>query len=170
MMEMIIASMLTGMLGILLAQACMTFGRPALEVEARARIAQEAILASQSLACDLGGFLADSQGRAGTIQQYQFANPPWDLSQGAPPGSMLLLNFQGLNSGDLHVIIYQLENNRPVRFNSSTGVTTTIANYVNAFSVQPEPSSPSNQIAINLTITFRNFTATYALIGVRPSS
>ena len=37
--EMIVAFTLASMLGILLAQACATFGRTALEVEARARIA-----------------------------------------------------------------------------------------------------------------------------------
>ena len=162
MLEMIVAALLAAMLGALLVQAFITFGRPALEVEARARITQEAILATQSLACDLGGFLADSAGRTGTISQYQFANPPWDVSQ----GTELLLNFQGLNSGDVIVIIYQLQDNSLVRSNSSTGVTTTIANYVTGFSVQPEPGSPSNQMPVNVTFTFcNNFTSTYSLIN-----
>ena len=63
---------LATILGLLLAMSCATFGRPALEVDARARITQEGILAAQSIACDLGGFLADSSGRTGTSSQYDF--------------------------------------------------------------------------------------------------
>jgi hypothetical protein len=155
------------MLGVLLAQACVTFGRPALEVEARARITQEAILATQSLACDLGGFLADSPGRTGTYPQgspspYQFVD--WDLSQ----GDVVLLNFQGVSSNDLVIISYQLQGNQLVRSNSSTGVTTTIANYVTGFTVAPVPNN-AKQALITITIAFRYFTATYTLIGVSPS-
>jgi len=161
-MEMIIASMLSALLGILLAQACVTFGRPALEVEARARITQESILAAQSLACDLGGFLADSPGRTGTLSQYQFVD--WDVSQ----GDVLLLNFQGTGSADLVIISYQLQGNQLVRSNSSTGVATTIANYVTGFTVAPVPNN-ANQALITITIAFRYFTGTYTLTGVTPS-
>jgi type II secretory pathway component PulJ len=171
-MEMIVAFTLASMLGILLAQACATFGRTALEVEARARIAREAILATQSLACDLGGFLADGLGRTGTLTQYQFVgSPQWDASQGSPSGSLLWLNFQGASSGNPIVIKYEwlAGSNQLVRFDSSTGVTTTTANYVTTFSVAPEPGNAAN-VQITLTITFRNFAATYTLIGVKPSS
>jgi hypothetical protein len=162
MMEMIVASMLAALLGILLAGACATFGRPALEVEARARITQESIMAAQSLACDLGGFLADSPGRTGTLSQYQFVD--WDLSQ----GDVVLLNFQGASSNDLVIISYQLQGSQLVRSNSSTGVTTTIANYVTGFTVAPVPNN-AKQALITITIAFRYFTATYTLIGVSPS-
>jgi prepilin-type N-terminal cleavage/methylation domain-containing protein len=167
--EMIVALTLASMLGILLAQACATFGRTALEVEARARIAREAILATQSLACDLGGYLADGSGRTGTRSQYQFTS--WNLPQASPPGSLLWLNFQGASSGNPIVIKYEwlAGSNQLVRFDSSTGVTTTTANYVTAFSVAPEPGNAAN-VQITLTITFRNFAATYTLIGVKPSS
>ena len=60
---------------------------------------------------------------------------------------MLLLNFQGASSGDLIVITYQLQGNLLVRSNSSTGVTTTIANYVTGFSVEPDPNN-ANQVQI----------------------
>jgi type II secretory pathway pseudopilin PulG len=170
-MEMIVAFTLAAILGILLAQACATFGRTALEVEARARIAREAILTTQSLAYDLSGFLADSPGRTGTLTQYQFGSPPWDTSQGSPPGSLLWLNFQGASSGNPIVIKYEwlAGSNQLVRFDSSTGVTTTTANYVTGFSVAPEPGNAAN-VQITLTITFRNFAATYTLIGVNPTS
>ena len=169
--EMIVAFTLASLLGILLAQASATFGRNALEVEARARIAREAILATQSLACDLGGYLADSPGRTGTLSQYQFGSPPWDLSQGSPPGSLLWLNFQGASSANPIVIKYEwlTQGNQLVRLDSTTGVPTTIANSVTGFSVVPEPANSAN-VQVTLTITFRNFTATYSLIGVNSSS
>ena len=95
-LETLLASVLATLLGLLLATSCATFGRPALEVDARARIAQEGILAAQSIACDLGGFMADSPGRTGTSSQYIFSG--WDLTQ----GNALVLNYQGTTPTDLH--------------------------------------------------------------------
>ncbi len=83
--EMVVATGLATLLMMLLATTWATFGRPALEVEARARIEQEGILAAQSLACDFGGFLADTPGRTGTMSggtpnPYRpVTNPPWDV-------------------------------------------------------------------------------------------
>jgi hypothetical protein len=160
--ETLLASVLATLLGVLLAMSCATFGRPALEVEARARITQEGILATQSIACDLGGFVADNSGRAGTSSQYVFSG--WDLTH----GNALVLNYQGASSTDLIVITYQHSGNQLVRYNSTSGVTTTIANYVTAFSVEPNPDNTS-QALIQITIAYRYFTATYTLIGVSPT-
>jgi hypothetical protein len=160
--ELVMGALLAALLGILLAGACATFARPALEVEARARIAQEAILASQSLACDLGGYLADAPGQTGTLGQYDFVD--WDLSN----GNALVLNFQGSGTGDLIVITYQLQGSLLVRSNSSTGITTTIAKYVTSFTVQDDPDN-ANLAIIQFTVAFRYFTATYTLVGVSPS-
>jgi len=165
---MIIVSVMATLLGMLLAGACVTFGRPALEVESRARITQEAILATQSLACDFGGFLADSPGRTLSLGQYQFSVPPWDVSQGDPPGTVLLLNFQGATAGNPIVITYQLQGNLLVRSNSSTGVVTTIAKYVTGFSALQDPGN-ANNVQITITIAYRYFAMTYTLIGVFPS-
>ena len=159
--EAVLAAFLATVLGLLLAMSCATFGRPALEVDARARITQEGILAAQSIACDLGGFLADSAGRTGTSGQYSFSG--WDLSQ----GSVLVLNFLGETSNDLVVITYQQSGNQLVRYNSASGITTTIASYVTAFSVVPNPDN-SSQALIQITVAFRYFTATFTLIGVSP--
>jgi hypothetical protein len=159
--EAVLGAFLATLLGLLLAMSCATFGRPALEVDARARITQEGILAAQSIACDLGGFLADSSGRTGTSTQYVFTG--WDLSQ----GNVLVLNFQGTTSSDIIVITYQQSGNQLVRYNSTSGITTTIANYVTAFSVAANPDNPS-QALIQFTVTFRYFSATFTLIGVSP--
>lgn len=162
MVEMVIALAMVTLLGALLGRACASFGRPALEVDARARIAQEAVLAAQSLACDLGGFLGDAPGRTGTLSQYQFLN--WTLSD----GSVLWLNFQGADSTDFVVITYQLQGDLLVRYNASTGVTTPIAKYVTGFTVAANPDN-ANQALIQITISFRYFTGTYTLIAVNPS-
>jgi hypothetical protein len=159
MIEMVVATLLATLLGTLLALACATFARPALEVEARARIEQEAILAAQSLACDFGGALADPPGQVGALAQSQFVD--WDLSQ----GDVLLLNFQG--DQGVVVVTYQLAGDRLVRSNSASGVTTTIARHVTGFAVAPNPDD-ANQAMIQVTISYRFFTGTYTLIGVGP--
>jgi hypothetical protein len=159
--EAVIGAFLATILGLLLAMSCATFGRPALEVDARARITQEGILAAQSIACDLGGFLADTAGRTGTSTQYVFSG--WDLSH----GNVLVLNFQGASPSDAIAITYQQSGNQLVRYNSASGITTTIANYVTAFSVAPNPDNTS-QALIQITVTFRYFSATFTLIGVSP--
>jgi Tfp pilus assembly protein PilW len=170
MTELIVASALGALLMTLVATTWANLGVPALEVEARARIEQEGILAAQSLACDLGGFLADLPGRTGSMQTgasntYQASGtPPWDTSN---PG-VLMLNFTGPGQPAVIVITYQLEGSQLVRTNSSTGVSTTVARYVTAFSAVPYPNNTS-YLEITLTIAYRNFTSTFTLIGVPPS-
>jgi hypothetical protein len=164
---MIVATGLGTLLMMLLATTWAAFGRPALDVEARARIEQEGILAAQSLACDFGGFLADTPGRTGKMSvrgqnPYQFTGS--DVSN---PG-VLLLNFDGATTSDVIVISYQLEGNVLVRTNSSTGVSTTVARYVTGFSAATEPNN-ANQVSITITIAYRNFTTTFTLVGVSPS-
>jgi hypothetical protein len=160
----VLASFLATLLGMLLAMSCATFGRPALEVDARARITQEGILAAQSIACDLGGYLPDAVGRTGTSSQYVFSG--WGLSQ----GNVLVLNFQGASASptDSIQITYQQSGDQLVRYDSETGVTTSIAKYVTGFSVAPYPDNTS-QALIQITVSFRYYTATYTLIGVPPT-
>jgi prepilin-type N-terminal cleavage/methylation domain-containing protein len=160
--EMVVATALTTLIMMLLGITWMAFGRPAVDVEARARIEQEGILAAQSLACDLGGFLSDSSGRTGSSAQYQFAD--WNLSD----SSVLLINFQGTDSSDIIVVSYQLQGNQLVRSNSATGVSTTIARYVTGFTVGPDQQNP-NWAQIQITISYRSFSSTFTLIGVSPS-
>jgi hypothetical protein len=157
-----VASVLAALLGLLLALTCASFGRSALEVECRARIAQEGILAGQSLACDFGGFLADSPGRAGDLSQYKFTS--WDVSQQA----VLILYFQGTSSSDWILITYQLSGDQLIRTNQSSGVTTTVARHVTDFSVGTDPANAA-LAQINITITYRYFSASYTLYGVSPT-
>ena len=160
--ETMVASVLAAFLGILLALSCASFGRSAVEVESRARITQEGILAAQSLACDLGGFLADPPGRTGTLTQYPFQS--WDVSQ----GTVLILYFQGSTPSDVIAVTYQLNGDQLIRTNSSSGITTTIARDVTAFTVGADPDNPS-QALIQFTVAYRYFTSTYTLIGINPT-
>lgn len=61
-LEMIVASVLAGTLAMLMTTAWMAFGRPAVEVASRVRLAREARLAFASIAADLGGGLGGSDG------------------------------------------------------------------------------------------------------------
>jgi hypothetical protein len=158
----LVASVLSAFLGLLLAMSCASFGRSAVEVESRARITQEGILAAQSIACDMGGYMADASGRTGTSTQYSFTG--WDVSQ----GNILILSFQGTTGSDVIVITYQLSGDKLMRFNSSTGVTTTIARYVTAFAVGSNAEDAS-QAEIQFTVTFRYFKSTFTLIGISPT-
>jgi Tfp pilus assembly protein PilW len=165
--ETVVAAALGVLLLLLLGTTWATFGCPALEVEARARIEQEGILAAQSLACDFGGFLADTPGRTGTMSvgaqsPYQFTG--WDVSN---PG-VLLLNYYVPATPPVITISYLFQGNLLVRTNSSTGVSTTVAKYVTAFSTVADPNN-ANQVLITFTITYRNFASTFTLVGVSPS-
>jgi hypothetical protein len=66
------------------------------------------------------------------------------------------------------VIKYEQNGDQLVRYNATSGVTTTIANYVTGFSVESNPNNTS-QALIQITMAFRYFTATYTLIGVSPT-
>jgi hypothetical protein len=162
MLDTLLASVLATLLGLLVATSCATFGRPALEVDARARITQEGILAAQSIACDLGGFHADTLGRTGTSTQYKFTG--WDLFQ----SNALVFNYQGVDSSDLMAVTYHLSGNQLVRYSSASGVTTTVATNVTAFTYEPNPGN-SAEALIRIEISFRYFKATYSLIAVPPT-
>ena len=160
--ETMVASVLSAFLGILLALSCASFGRSAVEVQCRARLAQEGILAAQSLACDFGGYLPDAPGCTGTLSQYSFTS--WDVSQ----GNVLILYFQGSTGTDVIAVTYELSGDQLIRSNSSSGVTTTIARGLTAFSVGSNPENIS-QAMIQFTVAYRYFTSTYTLIGVNPT-
>lgn len=165
--EVAVASSLAVLVMILVATTWSTFGKPALEVEARARIEQEGILAAQSLACDLGGFLADLPGRSGTLDApssniYQLTG--WDVSN---PG-VLLLNYVGPSTNPVITVGYQLQGNVLERTDYSTGITTPAARYVSAFTVGTVPGH-SGQIQIALTISYSYFSSKFSFIGVPPS-
>lgn len=177
MTEMVVASGLATMLVMLLATTWATFGATALEIEARARVEREGILAVQALAYDLGGFLDDDPsspgGRPGgmmsdlaTYNPYQFLD--WNIGT---PG-VLLLNYSGGSASPAYTVSYQVEGSQLVRtctnLSSAESTNRTVARYVaaNGFTVT---AVNGNQIQITLIIAYRNITSTFTLIGVPPS-
>ena len=138
--ETMVASVLAAFLGILLAtEPAHRSAAPRSKSSARARITQEGILAAQSLACDLGGFLADAP-----------AAPAPRPSTRSRAGTSLKATCsscisRGRTGTDVIAITYQLSGDQLVRSNSSTGVTTTIARYVTAFSVGQTRKTPARR-------------------------
>jgi Tfp pilus assembly protein PilW len=163
--EMVIATFLSAFLALLLAAVVATFARPAAEVDGRTRLALEASLAAEALARDLGGYVADNGGTPGNLTQYKYNLTAWPPN----PGSMLLLNFQGANSGSPVIVTYQQNSQYQLVRTSSNSGTTVVAQYVTGFQVSPPDSS--NHVQIQLTLTypdpssqrypFPNFSATY---------
>jgi hypothetical protein len=66
------------------------------------------------------------------------------------------------------VVTYQVQDGRLVRWDETGGITTTIANHVTALIVAQD-TTYLNQVHITITLSYRNFTATYNFVGVKPS-
>ena len=171
--EMVVVTFLTALLALLLAAAVATFARPAAEVDGRTRLALEASLAAEALARDLGGYLVNTSGAPGTLQQCQFSS--WSFSA---DGTILFLNYQGAAPGPPYQIVtYQQQDVRLVRTQLSNGLQTVVARHVTGFLVQPGPDDPS-QVRICLTLSYPDpssprqsnpsFSGTYVFIGVPP--
>ena len=74
--EMILAGFLMGLLGLLLANAWAAFGRPAISAVARAKLAQEANLAAEAIARDVGMLArSDSPGADSRYQNVRAEGP-----------------------------------------------------------------------------------------------
>jgi len=178
--EMVVAILLTALLAVLLTAAAATFARPAAEVDGRTRLALEASLASEALARDLSGYLADNSGVPGTLTQYQFYN--WYTSS---DGTILFLNYQGANPGPPYVLVtYQQQDYGLVRTLSNPVQSVVVASHVTGFNASlcnsdgtPNPAGSNVKIAITLTYPDPSsprqgnpkFSGTYVLIGVPPA-
>src|SRR5438067_1080268 len=86
--EMSVVSVLLVLLGLLLSQTWAGLGRPTVDLIARSRLAREARLATDALARDLGGCLANPEARLGTSSQYRFVGR-------SQPNNQLWLCFDG---------------------------------------------------------------------------
>jgi prepilin-type N-terminal cleavage/methylation domain-containing protein len=78
--EMAIATALTGLLGVLCLLSWKAFGVPAVDSYYRGRVAGEAIMAATSLATDLGGSLPPFSGPIGERDDHRLVG--WRLEQG----------------------------------------------------------------------------------------
>ncbi len=161
-MEMMIVGAMTTLLAILFSTAWSGLGQPSADALVRCQVAQEAQLATASLAADLGGSLPGQAG--GTKENGQL------VGRLEPEGSELRLCFDGENfgfpdwGGADTVIWYYVENNKLIRWNENTDAVFYVASNVENMTV----SNLGSGVQIDLTFTFRDVSQTYTLITEDP--
>jgi hypothetical protein len=164
--EAVVAGGLFALLAVLLAKTWYGLMRPAAELAARARLAQEAGLATASLGRDLGGSLANPVGRTGPKTLYPY------VGRLLPGNSQLWLCFDGGPSPNGvadwgppdAVIIYAVQGDQLVRTDQNAGTTFTVARLVSGFAVQ----DLGGRVQIQMTFTYRGLTRTYTLVARDP--
>jgi hypothetical protein len=165
-LEATVVSGLMAVLAVLLSTIWAGFGRPAHDVVERSRVIQEAHLAVAALARDLGGSLANSEGRLGGKEQYRFVG--WMC----PAESQFWLCFDGGAAPDGvadwglpdTVLVYMQEGDRLVRWDCHANTTFTVARYLNHLEVH----ASGDDLQIQLTFTYRDFSRTYVLLARLP--
>ena len=165
-LEATVVSGLMAMLAAILSSAWAGFGRPTTDVIARARVAREMNLAVDCLARDLGGSIANCEGRLGAKKQGALVG--WLL----PGSGELWLCFDGgtepngladWTSPD-KVIVYMLEGNRLVRWDQNANTTFTAARDLDAM----ELSLLGDELQVRLTFKYRGIERTCTLIARMP--
>lgn len=147
--EMTLAGFLMAVVGLLLAQAWAGFGRPAISALARARLAQEANIAAESLSRDVGllagpdGLQADSR--------YQNVQPA---------GSTLYLTLDE-GHGDVRTISYSIDANDPGKlFRTDSGgkrvVATLVADFQSRSVTLPIMQGGANVSGVQIELTLRH--------------
>jgi prepilin-type N-terminal cleavage/methylation domain-containing protein len=165
-LEVTLVSGLMAVLAVLLGAAWSAVGRPAADVIARSRLFQEMDMAVAALSRDLGGSLANPDGRLGTKQQGS-----WNGWMN-PDNDQLWLCFAGVNNtdGDAHwgppdnVIIYQISSGTLVRADQNAGTAFTVAKYLDTMDV----SSNGPFVQIRLIFTYRDVSRTCTLLARHP--
>jgi prepilin-type N-terminal cleavage/methylation domain-containing protein len=164
--EAMVVSGLMAVLALLLSSLWAGFGRPATNVIARCRVAQEMNLAVNALARDLGGSLAGNQGRLGHKTDSQFVG--WML-----PGNLQLwLCFDGGTAPNGiadwappdTVIVYMLEGDALLRWDQTANTSFTVARHV----ANMQLSIQGDELQIQLTFSYRNITRTCTLLASAP--
>ncbi len=139
------ATVLSGILALLLAGAVAAFARPAAEVDGRTRLALEASLAAEALCRDLGGYLTpDGGGSRGTLADCRLTGaPPTDV------GAALTLTFSGLGEVSQYTVTYQQVGTELVRSQTPGTAPVAVARHVAGFLVEPGAGGPK------ITLTFQ---------------
>ena len=167
--EMAVVCLMLCLLATMMAGGWSAFGRPASDVEARCRIAQEASLAAESLVRDLSGYKPGADGRAGGLGSSKF------LDRMQPENAALWLCFDSESnpngtpdwgSPDA-VVVYQLMDDRLVRSDHLAGTTVTVARYLSGLQVLDQPGLTPG-VMVQLSFSYRNFQRTYTLYGIDP--
>jgi len=161
-----VVNVLMVFLAMLVSTAWSAFGRPTADVVARCRVTHEANLAVASLAHDLGGSLANHDGRIGDKSRLQF------VGRMQPANSQLWLCFDGgPNPNGLAdwgtpdtVISYEVQSNKLVRWDQNAGTAVTIARDVDRL----ESTDRGHEVELKLTFKYRQITRTYTLMALDP--
>jgi prepilin-type N-terminal cleavage/methylation domain-containing protein len=171
--EMMVVCFMLSLLATMMAGAWSAFGKPAVNVDARCRIAQEASLAAESLARDLSGYLPNSGALPGGQASAKF------VGRMEPENTALWLCFDSQASPNRTadwaspdtVIVYQLSGDQLVRSDQEAGTTVVIARYLTSFQAadQGVDESGNHIVSLQLSFSYRNIQRTYNLIGVDPS-
>jgi hypothetical protein len=167
--EMVATTFLMTLLAVLLIMAWKVFGVPAVEVEARARLAVAANLAAASFAQDLDGYQVRVKGKTGSgdsvlvYRLYKFDS--WQPADDTHPYPVRL-RFKPENSASnltLLTISYYLDlaTNTLVRLEEETGTLTTVATHVTALQV-----APVNQVSF--IVSYGRYQGTYGFSAINP--
>ena len=157
---MMIVGGLMGLLVLLVSEAWFGLGRPSTDAVARCRITQEAKLAAESLARDLGGSLPGQ-----TVGRKEYGRLVGRL---VVDDSQLWLCYEGepvnatadWGSPDT-VITYAVEDGRLIRSDKKTETRFAVADNVDRMRLQQR----LGRITIELTLSFRAFTQTYTFLA-----
>ena len=165
-LEMMVVCFLTVLLGALLSVTWSGLCRPAADISSRACLTQEANLAAASFVRDLGGFLANPEGRIGTKYLYPF------VGRMQPGGTQLWLCFDGGASpnGDADwgrpdtVIVYYVQGSQLIRWDQNANTTYVVANHVSSMQTQDQGTG----VQITLTMSFGKITQIYVFKALDP--
>lgn len=148
--EMMLAAVLMVVVAAILSAAWGAFGRPAVSAIARARLAQEAEIAAESLARDVGMLAASTATGAGSRYQNVQAD-----------GSTLYLAIDD-GAGAVRTVVYTLDPADPGRLiRTDSGETRVIARFVSGFHAEADtpPVGPGGAnvsgVRIELTLSHR---------------
>ena len=164
-LEATIVSALMAFLALFASVAWSGFGRPAADIAEHCRVAQEANLAVASLTRDLCGSLAED--RTGNKKKFKF------VGRMQPANAQLRLCFDdgpspnGLadwGSPDI-IITYEVQSNKLIRWNETSGTTFTVARDVDTFEATDQGGG---KVELKLTFKYRKITQTYTLTARDP--
>jgi prepilin-type N-terminal cleavage/methylation domain-containing protein len=171
--EMVVATFLIAFLGTLVALAWKVFGVPAVEVEARARLALSANLAAASLTQDMGGYQIRLEGKTGpedSVLVYRLYK--FDSWQNTEDHICMLFKPENPASYLKSITIsYYVDSSTLVRKEVDTqavpevelpAVITTVATHVRKMVVDPN----ANQVGI--TVSYWRYEGTYNLSAITP--
>ncbi len=154
---------LMSLLVLLISGAWRGLGRSSADAVVRCRVAQEANLAVESLARDLGGNLADRVTGEKTLGRA--------VGRLVVAGTQLWLCFDGQPANGEPdwgppdtVIVYEVQGGQLVRSDQQTGVAVTVADNVS----QMQLTEQIDAVRVDLTLQYRDLARTYTIVAKDP--